>query len=358
MYGKPVHQGISQLKPTKNLRSLAEERVGRACGGLRVLNSYWINQDSTYKYYEVVLVDPAHKAIRNVRARPPLCLLSWSHRQACSCLAPVAGAGAAQTRRCIVQDARINWICNPTHKHREMRGVTAAGRKYRGLHGKGHLHTKCRPSRRATWKHNNQKVFKRYRCGLLGSLRCAAQCVASVVAAASHLRRIALAQRAGPMLGPWTPMRAPGQRVRVVAVSRGLSIASCSCAVCVADSAPHRPPALSSAYTRLAASVGMHYGWPACARWLRARRASHRPSEGARLRAHLQWTRRRVHLQPLSRGGRLPVSAICRGDLVSSNAGGRDTRLAGPSVLTILHVMQVAWLTRVSGFDGAWWLRA
>lgn len=66
MYGKPVHQGVSQLKPTKNLRALAEERVGRACGGLRVLNSYWVNQDSTYKYYEVVLVDPAHNAIRNV----------------------------------------------------------------------------------------------------------------------------------------------------------------------------------------------------------------------------------------------------------------------------------------------------
>jgi Ribosomal L15 len=44
VYGKPVHQGIAQLKPTKNLRALAEERVGRACGGLRVLNSYWINQ--------------------------------------------------------------------------------------------------------------------------------------------------------------------------------------------------------------------------------------------------------------------------------------------------------------------------
>lgn len=71
MYGKPVHQGIAQLKPTKNLRALAEERVGRACGGLRVLNSYWINQDSTYKYYEVVLVDPAHAAIRNVRPLPP-----------------------------------------------------------------------------------------------------------------------------------------------------------------------------------------------------------------------------------------------------------------------------------------------
>jgi hypothetical protein len=33
---------------------------------LRVLNSYWINQDSTYKYYEVILVDPQHKAIRRV----------------------------------------------------------------------------------------------------------------------------------------------------------------------------------------------------------------------------------------------------------------------------------------------------
>ncbi len=44
MYGKPVHQGITQLKPTRNLRSVAEERAGRKLGGLRVLNSYWVNQ--------------------------------------------------------------------------------------------------------------------------------------------------------------------------------------------------------------------------------------------------------------------------------------------------------------------------
>lgn len=43
-----------------------------------MLNSYWINQDSTYKYYEVILVDPQHKAIR--------------------------------------RDPRINWIVNPVHK--------------------------------------------------------------------------------------------------------------------------------------------------------------------------------------------------------------------------------------------------
>jgi hypothetical protein len=39
-----VHQGVTQLKPTRNLRNVAEERVGRKCGGLRVLNSYWVNQ--------------------------------------------------------------------------------------------------------------------------------------------------------------------------------------------------------------------------------------------------------------------------------------------------------------------------
>ena len=61
VYGKPVNQGVTQLKPTRNLKNLAEERAGRKLGGLRVLNSYWVNQDSTYKYYEVVLVDPHHK---------------------------------------------------------------------------------------------------------------------------------------------------------------------------------------------------------------------------------------------------------------------------------------------------------
>jgi Ribosomal L15 len=38
--------------------------VGKRCGNLRVLNSYWINQDGVYKYYEVILVDPSHKAVR------------------------------------------------------------------------------------------------------------------------------------------------------------------------------------------------------------------------------------------------------------------------------------------------------
>ena len=80
LLGKPTNQGVNQLKYQRSLRSTAEERVGRRCANLRVLNSYWINQDSTYKYFEVILVDPQHKAIR--------------------------------------KDPRINWIVNPVHKVR------------------------------------------------------------------------------------------------------------------------------------------------------------------------------------------------------------------------------------------------
>ena len=107
------------------LFSCLQERAGRLCGALRVLNSYWVAQDSTYKFFEVVMVDPMHKAIR--------------------------------------RDPRINWICRPVHKHREMRGLTAAGRKNRGL-GKGHLRTKVRGgSRRSNWKRHNTLSLRRYR---------------------------------------------------------------------------------------------------------------------------------------------------------------------------------------------------
>jgi large subunit ribosomal protein L15e len=61
------------------------------------------------------------------------------------------------------QDPRINWIVDPVHKHRETRGLTSAGKKFRGLRTKGHASHKLRPSRRATWKKQNTKVFRRYR---------------------------------------------------------------------------------------------------------------------------------------------------------------------------------------------------
>lgn len=125
-YGKPTNQGITQLKLQRNKRSVAEERVGRkVCANLRVLNSYWVNEDSVFKYFEVILVDPSHSAIR--------------------------------------RDPRINWVCRPTMKHRELRGLTSAGRKGRGLHLKGHRVGKARPSVRAVWKRHNTLSLRRYR---------------------------------------------------------------------------------------------------------------------------------------------------------------------------------------------------
>jgi len=121
-FGKPTNQGVNQLKFQRSLRSVAEERVARRCGGLRVLNSYWINQDGVYKYFEVILVDPSHKAIR--------------------------------------RDARINWICDAVHKRRETRGLTSAGKKSRGI-GKGHRHNHA--PQYSTWKKHNTLSLRRYR---------------------------------------------------------------------------------------------------------------------------------------------------------------------------------------------------
>ncbi|KAF8454512.1 ribosomal protein L15e [Terfezia claveryi] len=123
-YGKPTNQGVNQLKYQRSLKSTAEERVGRRCANLRVLNSYWVNQDSTYKYFEVILVDPQHKAIR--------------------------------------RDPKINWIVKPVHKHRESRGLTATGKKSRGLN-KGHRYNKTTAGRRKTWKRHNTESYWRYR---------------------------------------------------------------------------------------------------------------------------------------------------------------------------------------------------
>jgi len=125
-HGKPKHQGVNQLKFQRNIQSIAEEKTGRKYSNMRVLNSYWVNQDATMKYYEVILVDPNHTRIRN--------------------------------------DPRINWIVNPVHKHREMRGLTSAGRKARGLRKSGHrANGIIGGSARAAWIRRNNLKLWRYR---------------------------------------------------------------------------------------------------------------------------------------------------------------------------------------------------
>lgn len=102
-----------------------QERVGRRLGGLRVLNSYWVAQDASYKYFEVILVDIHHNAI--------------------------------------CRDPKVNWICKHVHKHRELRGLTSAGKSSRGI-GKGYRYSQTiGGSRRAAWKRKNREHMHRKR---------------------------------------------------------------------------------------------------------------------------------------------------------------------------------------------------
>ena len=124
-FGKPKTAGVLGRKLVKNSRVVAEQRVGNKFGNVRILNSYWVNQDSIFKWFEVICIDPMRKNIRT--------------------------------------DPAINWICKSVAKRRDVRGLTSAGRKHRGMRHKGHKANKLRPSVRAVWKRNKLVRFWRYR---------------------------------------------------------------------------------------------------------------------------------------------------------------------------------------------------
>ncbi len=105
---KPRKMGFKKLTPNKNLKWIAEERVSRKFPNLEVLNSYYVAEDGLWKWFEVILVDPNHPAIKN--------------------------------------DPHINWICNKSHRRRVFRGLTSSARKARGLRHKGIGAEKVRPS--------------------------------------------------------------------------------------------------------------------------------------------------------------------------------------------------------------------
>ncbi|HEX69358.1 MAG TPA: 50S ribosomal protein L15e [Candidatus Bathyarchaeota archaeon] len=108
---RPKRMGVAKYKPAKSLRLIAEERAARKFPNLEVLNSYWVWEDGRYKWFEVIMVDPHHPAIK--------------------------------------ADKDINWICGKAHKGRVFRGLTSAGKKMRGLRKKGKGAEKARPSRKA-----------------------------------------------------------------------------------------------------------------------------------------------------------------------------------------------------------------
>jgi len=108
---RPKRMGVKKFKPAKSLRLIAEERAGRNFPNLEVLNSYWVGEDGRSKWFETIMVDPNHPAIKS--------------------------------------DKDINWICQKQHRRRVFRSLTSAGKKVRSLRRRGRGAEKFRPSKKA-----------------------------------------------------------------------------------------------------------------------------------------------------------------------------------------------------------------
>jgi len=55
--GRKPAKNVAYLSPGKSLQRIAEEKAARFFRNLEVINSYWVGQDGTKKYFEVIMVD-------------------------------------------------------------------------------------------------------------------------------------------------------------------------------------------------------------------------------------------------------------------------------------------------------------
>lgn len=108
---RTAHMGMRHSTPAKSLQRIAEERASRKFPNMEVLNSYWVGEDGRHRWFEVILVDGHHPAIR--------------------------------------ADSRLSWIAEPVHRGRAERGKTSAGLKGRGMRHRGKGTEKTRPSIRS-----------------------------------------------------------------------------------------------------------------------------------------------------------------------------------------------------------------
>jgi large subunit ribosomal protein L15e len=63
------------FSPEKSLQRIAEEKAATKFPNLEVLNSYWVGEDGSCKYFEVLMVDVNHAVIKNDRS------VSWVRMQ-------------------------------------------------------------------------------------------------------------------------------------------------------------------------------------------------------------------------------------------------------------------------------------
>ena len=89
--GRRSARSGSKYPRDKSKQRIAEERTTKKFPNLRVLDSYWVGEDGKHKWFEVILIDPEHAAIKN--------------------------------------DKDLNWICKDSEKDRALRGKTPQGKR-------------------------------------------------------------------------------------------------------------------------------------------------------------------------------------------------------------------------------------
>lgn len=97
------------IEVRKSDKVLAEERAARKYTNAEVLNSYWVGEDGKYKWFEIIMADREHPALK--------------------------------------ADKNYKWLSKPSTRGRVYRGKTSAARKSRGLRKKGKKAVKFRPSK-------------------------------------------------------------------------------------------------------------------------------------------------------------------------------------------------------------------
>ncbi|MGB1586684.1 MAG: 50S ribosomal protein L15e [Thermoplasmatota archaeon] len=116
----PKKMGVKKITMKQNTQSIAEVRTSKRFPNLEVLNSYWVGSDGKNHYYEVILVDPFHPAIR--------------------------------------KDKDLQWICTKPQTNRVLRGKTSAGQKHRGLRSKGKGAEHVGPSVRKSHRRDKDRL--------------------------------------------------------------------------------------------------------------------------------------------------------------------------------------------------------
>lgn len=60
--------GITKIKRQKAMQTIAEERAKRKYRNMRVLGSYYLGEDGKYRWYEVILRDEYHPAVKSAKS--------------------------------------------------------------------------------------------------------------------------------------------------------------------------------------------------------------------------------------------------------------------------------------------------